>query len=46
MMDTSYANEDELEYALNLAKKYTYVLYEEDCQSIKKLKEKYESNKK
>jgi len=44
-LDTSKHTKEELEYALFIASKNTYVVYEEETQSLQDLKEKYENNK-
>jgi len=45
LMDLCFVSENEIEYAFNLADKSVNVLYEEDCQEINNLRNKYESDK-
>lgn len=44
MLDLCFTNPHKLEYALNIASHSVHLLYEEDCQEIINLKDKYESN--
>ena len=46
LMDLCFSSENEIEYALNLSTKSTYVLYEEDCIEINNLRNKYEKDSK
>ncbi|MDD3817126.1 MAG: DEAD/DEAH box helicase family protein [Thiovulaceae bacterium] len=43
MLDVCEAHKGQIEYAQNLATETLYVVYEESCQAIKTLKEKYET---
>jgi hypothetical protein len=45
ILDLCFTSMHELEYAINLATKSVYVLYEEDCQEITNLRNKYENHK-
>ncbi|MDH4945180.1 hypothetical protein [Sulfurimonas sp. C5] len=45
LLDLCDYNEKQIEYALNLATLGAYILYDQTCDTIDKLKEKYESNK-
>jgi hypothetical protein len=40
LMDVANASLNEIEYAINLAQDTTYILYEQECENIKTLKEK------
>jgi hypothetical protein len=44
MLDLCSESPDKIEYALNIDTLSTYVLYQEDCQEIIDLKDKYESS--
>jgi hypothetical protein len=44
LIDTCSSNFKEAEYAIGLAKKSVTIIYEEACETIKFLKEKYENN--
>jgi len=44
LMDICYADKDEIAYAYSIATQSLYLLYEEECQEIERLKEVYESN--
>ncbi|WP_304544341.1 hypothetical protein [Sulfurimonas microaerophilic] len=44
LLDLCEYNEKQIEYAFNLATKSAYVLYDNSCEIIELLKEKYESN--
>lgn len=44
MLDLCFTNTYELEYALNLASKSVYILYEDESQEIINLKDNYESS--
>jgi len=44
LMDLCFTSINEIEYALNLSDISTHILYEEDCQEIKQLRNKYEQN--
>ena len=46
LMDLCFTSINEIEYALNLSDISVHILYEEDCQEIKKLKGKYGKNSK
>ena len=46
LMDLCFTSKDEIEYAFNLSNISVNVLYEEDCQEIKNLRNVYESSKK
>ena len=46
LMDLCFVSENSLEYAFNLANKSVDVLYEEDCQEITNLRNKYEKSSK
>ena len=43
LLDIEEASDDELDYALKHAQNSTHILYENESQTVKKLKEKYES---
>jgi len=45
LMDLCFTSKDEIEYAFNLSNTSVNVLYEEDCQEIKNLRNVYESSK-
>lgn len=45
LMDLCFTSKYEIKYAFNLASKSVDVLYEEDCQEIKNLRNSYESSK-
>ncbi|WP_428737730.1 hypothetical protein [Sulfurimonas sp.] len=45
LLDLCDYNENQIEYAFNLATNCVYVLYDHSCETIDILKEKYESNK-
>ena len=44
LLDTCFSNFVEVEYAIGLAKKSVTIIYEEECETINKLKEEYENN--
>lgn len=44
LLDLCDYNENQIEYAFNLATNSVYVLYDHSCEMIEMLKEKYESN--
>lgn len=44
LMDLCFTSINEIEYALNLSDISTHILYEEDCQEIKQLRNKYEKS--
>ena len=44
LMDLCFSSENEVEYALHLAKKSVDILYEEDCLAIQNLRKKYEQS--
>ena len=44
LMDLCFTSENEIEYAFNLSESTVDVLYEEDCQEIKELRNKYEQS--
>jgi hypothetical protein len=44
LLDLCEYNENQIEYAFNLAMNSVYVLYDQSCEMINVLKEKYESN--
>jgi len=45
LMDLCFTSKDEIEYAFNLSNDSVHILYEEDCQEIKNLRNVYESSK-
>jgi len=45
LLDLSLANEEQVEYAFNMAKDSVYILYEQECPTIETLKESHEDNK-
>ena len=45
ILDICFTSMPELEYAINLATQSAYILYEEDCQEITNLRNKYEDHK-
>jgi len=44
VMDLCCATQDQLQYTLNIAEQTLHILYEEECDKITMLKEKYENN--
>lgn len=46
LMDLCFTSINEIEYALNLSDTSVHILYEEDCQEIKQLRNKYEQSSK
>ncbi|MBU1927446.1 hypothetical protein KKG77_00435 [bacterium] len=45
LLDVPFVEEAKLNYAFNLAEKFVYVLYEDECEVINNLRSQYESTK-